>query len=173
MRRPFSTFAAVIIAVASLSAQSSAPATTGTVQDNSMASLVTEVRLLRQAVETSTRSQVQVAALGVALSAEQSRIVQISTELTSVHAVSATATATRTNVERELTSLRRLESSTDLAAPMRQELPLQEQDAANRLELARNAEADAQAREATLTQTLQVEEARWADLVGQLQQFFK
>ena len=167
-----STWATVflgVIAVATLSAQSPSPAAS---QDGSMASLVSEVRLLRQAVETSTKSQVQVAALGVALSAEQSRMVQVSTELTAARAALSTAAATRVSLEHELTGIRQREASADLPPPMRQELSLQESATTSGLEAARTAESDAQAREVILTQSLQQEEARWTDLVGQLQQFY-
>ena len=49
------------------------------VPDGSMAALTSEVRQLRVAVEELTRSQTQTQALGVYLSVQQSRILQMAT----------------------------------------------------------------------------------------------
>src|SRR5438034_2077389 len=87
----------------------------------SLAALTSEVRQLRVAVEQSTRSQTQTQALGVYLSVQQSRILQVTTRLDSVRKELDTAAARSreiashlANIEAELTRVTEQQSRSAL-----------------------------------------------------------
>ena len=140
--------------------------------NGSLAALTAEIRQLRVAVEESTRSQTQTQALGVYLSVQQSRILQAATRLESARK------------ELDAVSLRSREIASQLenfqgeiirvTEPQRR---AQLEDANQQLksEQRRVAEQEqqARAREAELSQALQVEESRWTDLITRLEQLIR
>jgi predicted nucleic acid-binding Zn-ribbon protein len=138
----------------------------------SLTALTEEVRQLRLAVEESIRSQTQTQALGVYLSAQQSRIVQVASRLDAVRrdveAASdrSQAMATRmANIEdmlsrvTEPTERAALESENRQISRDQKRFSLQEQQARNR--------------ETELSQSLQIENDRWGDLIARLEQMIK
>jgi hypothetical protein len=138
----------------------------------SLAALTAEIRQLRLAVEDATRSQTQTQALGVYLSAQQSRLVQ----------VSARADAARK--ELDAVALRSREIGDRLAAVTEglrdasdQTIRLQLEDAGRELKREQASIAAQQVllqgREDELSQMLQVEHARWTDLISRLEQLIK
>jgi hypothetical protein len=140
--------------------------------DGSMAALVAEVRQLRAAVETSTRTQTQTQALGVYLSAQQSRIAVIGSRLDAVRAELVAAKG-------------RARDTASLVAHAQRELA-QAADAGDRSQAdglyqmfkqqadrAAETEQDLRRREADVAQSLQLEEQRWAELIGRLEQTIK
>ena len=140
--------------------------------NGSLAALTAEIRQLRVAVEESTRSQTQTQALGVYLSVQQSRILQAATRLESARK------------ELDAVSLRSREIASQLenfqgeivrvTEPQRR---AQLEDANQQLKSEQRSVAEqeqqARAREAELSQALQVEESRWTDLITRLEQLIR
>ena len=140
--------------------------------NGSLAALTAEIRQLRVAVEESTRSQTQTQALGVYLSVQQSRILQGATRLESARK------------ELDAVSLRSREIASQLenfqgeivrvTEPQRR---AQLEDANQQLKFEQRRvveqEQQARAREAELSQALQVEESRWTDLITRLEQLIR
>jgi len=138
----------------------------------SLAAVTAELRQLRLAVEESTRSQTQTHALGVYLSAQQSRLVQVSARLDAARR------------ELDAVTIRSRETSTDLANTEDALLRVAKPEAKSQLEMQGRMlkhELDkvapqlqqAQTREAELSQMLQAEEARWTDLIARLEQLVR
>jgi chromosome segregation ATPase len=137
--------------------------------DGSLAALTAELRQLRQAVEQLTRSQTQTQALGVYLSAQQSRIVQVAARLDSAQKDLDSASLRAQQVQSQLavfsTELQRV------VEPQKRDA-LEDALRATRAEQ-RSVELalqQARSRESELSQALQVEESRWNDLISRLQQ---
>ena len=140
--------------------------------NGSLAALTAEIRQLRVAVEESTRSQTQTQALGVSLSVQQSRILQAATRLESARK------------ELDAVSLRSREIASQLENFQGEILRVTEPQRRAQLEDANQQlkfeqrhvveqEQQARAREAELSQALQVEESRWTDLITRLEQLIR
>ena len=137
----------------------------------SIGALVAEVRQLRLAVEESTRSQSQTQALGVYLSAEQSRLIQLSSRLDAVRTQLAGVTAR---------SLQAANYLADGRAAVLLHMSHAVTDGLGMVEMFKQ-QADAVAdeeqqirnRESELVQSFQTEEARWIDLVTKLEQLVR
>ena len=140
--------------------------------NGSLAALTAEIRQLRVAVEESTRSQTQTQALGVYLSVQQSRILQAATRLESARK------------ELDAVSLRSREIASQLENFQGEILRVNEPQRRAQLEDANQQlkfeqrhvveqEQQARAREAELSQALQVEESRWTDLITGLEQLIR
>jgi hypothetical protein len=123
-------------------------------------------------VEESTRTQAQTQALGVYLSAQQSRIVQLAARVD---------TARReldelTSRSRELASgLSAMESQLLRVADPAERVALENASQGMKAEQQSVAfqEQQVRAREAELSQALQVENSRWADLISRLEQLIR
>jgi hypothetical protein len=134
----------------------------------SLAALTAEVRQLRQAVEDSTRTQSQMQAVGVYLSAQQSRMVQLSQQLDALRRDLPAAA-----VRRQQTAALATAAQAELAEPM----PPAElagrrqmfQSFKEHADLAAQHEQQLQQRQSALLQMLQQDEARWADLIAKLE----
>lgn len=135
----------------------------------SLAELTTEIRQLRFAIEQSTRTQTQAQALGIFLSAQQSRILQVTARLDAARKELdglAHQSAAQTNAVTALeTELARTTDPNERAA-------LEQRAAGLKLELKAVAamEQQARTREAEMLQAWQQEEARWNELIARLQQ---
>src|SRR6187401_2394334 len=140
--------------------------------NGSLAALTAEIRQLRVAVEESTRSQTQTQALGVYLSVQQSRILQGATRLESARK------------ELDALSLRSREIASQLENFQGEIIRVTEPQRRAQLEDANQQlkseqrhvveqEQQARAREAELSQALQVEESRWTDLITRLEQLIR
>jgi len=136
--------------------------------DGSMAALTAEVRELRLAVQQFAQTQSQTQALGVYLSVQQSRILQVSSQLETAR--------------RELDGVSRQSSDvTSKLADLEEELPrisdpmqrnaVQEAIREMRREqaLATAQEQQLRNRELELSQTMQTEESRWSSLLTRLE----
>ena len=136
--------------------------------DGSMAALTAEVRELRLAVQQFAQTQSQTQALGVYLSVQQSRILQVSSQLDTTR--------------RELDGVSRQSSeTTSRLAVLEEELPrtsdptqrnaVQEAIREMRREqaLAAAQEQQLRNRELELSQTMQTEESRWSSLLTRLE----
>jgi len=138
----------------------------------SLAALTTEVRQLRLAVEDSIRSQTQTQALGVYLSAQQSRIVQVASRLDVVRSeLAGVSLASGSMATRLASNEDRLSQVTD----PKERLALEDQSRAMTLEQKTLSlhEQQARNRESELSQALQLENDRWADLISRLEQLIK
>jgi DNA anti-recombination protein RmuC len=137
-----------------------------------LAALTAEVRALRIAVEESTKNQTQTQALAVYLSAEQSRLVQVSSRLDAVRTELAAATSRFRELTDSLAS-----AQTRLATVIQPEMraDLEEMARAFKQQSDRAADQVRQltTRESELAQMFQTEEARWADLITRLEQTIK
>jgi len=138
----------------------------------SLTALTEEVRQLRHAVEESMRTQTQTQALGVNLSAQQSRIIQVSGQLDSaqrdLNAASERSQAMATRMARIEDMLSRVTEPPERTA-------LENENRAISLERKRFSwqEQQARNREAELSQSLQLENDRWTDLIARLEQVIK
>jgi len=138
----------------------------------SLAALTSELRQLRVAVEELTRSQTQAQALGVYLSVQQSRILQVATRLDSarkdlegVSIRSQEIASTLAGTADELSQVIDPERRAALEDAVRN---LKYEQATVRLR-----EQQARGRDAELSQALQLEESRWSDLISRLEQLIK
>jgi hypothetical protein len=140
--------------------------------DGSLAALTAEIRQLRLAVEEGTRSQAQTQALGVYLSAQQSRIMQ----------VAARADAVRKDLDdvaarsREMAA--RLANLTEVSQQVSDSKERNAMEAEGRMlkrELANVAvqQQQLQNRDDELSQMLQSENVRWTELIARLEQLLK
>lgn len=131
--------------------------------------LTGEIRQLRLAIEQSSRTQTQAQALGIFLSAQQSRILQVTARLDAARK------------ELDAMSQRSIEHANHVAALEEQILKVSDQheraamdDRSRQLKLEMKSiaaqEQQARTREAETLQAWQQEEARWNDLILRLQQ---
>jgi len=138
----------------------------------SLMALTEEVRQLRHAVEESMRSQTQTQALGVYLSAQQSRTLQVAGRLDMARRDVDSATDRSQGTATRLTNIEdRLSRVTD----EKERLALEEENRSIALERKRISVQEQQSRnrEAELSQALQLENDRWTDLIARLEQLIK
>lgn len=136
----------------------------------SLAAIASELRLLRQAVEKSTDTQTQIQALTAALSAQQSRLLQVSSRADELKKQFETAAKAHADVVQSITTNTNALAAGTLnvevrgaVADMVKEMRVQEQHLAA---------DEAQAR-AALTEAegaVQAELSRWTDLMTRLDQ---
>jgi chromosome segregation ATPase len=136
--------------------------------DGSMAALTAEVRELRVAVQQFAQTQSQTQALGVYLSVQQSRILQVSSqlevarrELDGVSRQSSEVTSRLSDLEDELPRLSDPTKRTAVEEAIR-EMRREQAIAAAQEQQLRN-------REIELSQTMQTEESRWSSLLTRLE----
>jgi chromosome segregation ATPase len=137
--------------------------------DGSLSGLTAELRQLRVAVEQLARSQTQTQALGVYLSAQQSRIVQVAARLDSAQkdldSASLRAQEMQSRMALLSTDLQRVVEPQERAALEDGLRGIRSEQRVVDIEL-----QQARNRESELSQTLQIEEARWKDLISRLEQ---
>ena len=137
----------------------------------SLAAVAAEIRQLRVAVEESTRTQTQTHALGVSLSAQQSRLAQVAARLDVTRRELDRLTAESRQVAAEVTNN---EDEMQTAKPEhRSQLQMSVKFLQQHAEKLAGQLQQAQARELEAAQLLQAEEARWADLVGRMEALIK
>ena len=136
----------------------------------SLGELTSEIRQLRFAIEQSSRTQTQAQALGIFLSAQQSRILQVTTRLD-------TARKELDTIARQSTAPRQsvgvYSKSRSRKYPIPTSAPrFEDRSKGLKLEMKAVAAQEQQARthEAEMLQAWQQEEARWNDLIARLQQ---
>jgi chromosome segregation ATPase len=144
----------------------------GTDASGSLAALTTEVRQLRIAVQELARSQTQSQALGVYLSVQQNRLTQAAAQLD----------AARKDVEGSTLRLGELSSKAgELELALQRTVAPQEREAIEQMTGVTKREQSSAARQAQqaqtrydeLSQSVQLEESRWSDLVSRLEQLLK
>jgi len=136
--------------------------------DGSMGALTAEVRQLRLAVQQFAQTQSQTQALGVYLSVQQTRLLQVSSQLESarleldgVARQSNEVTGKLAELEEELPRLSDLTKRTAVEEAIR-EMRREQQ-------LATAREQQLRSRELELSQTMQTEESRWSSLLTRLE----
>jgi hypothetical protein len=137
--------------------------------DGSLAALTAEVRQLRLAVEQVSRTQTQTQGLGVYLSVQQSRILQVANRLNAVQQDLDAATVRSQDLE---TRVATLTTELNRASEPQARAALEDQLRAFKAE-GRHVDLElqqARSRESELTQALQLEESRWNDLISRLEQ---
>lgn len=136
--------------------------------DESMAALTAEVRQLRVAVEQLARSQAETQALGMTLSAQQGRILQMTQQLDTVRKEIAAATAGSEGLEARLAGFRdELSRATEPGERAGFESALRSLEAERaRLELESQ---QARSRENNLSRALALEENRWSDTLERME----
>ena len=135
----------------------------------SLAALTSEIRQLRLAIEQSTRTQTQAQALGIFLSAQQNRILQVTTRL---DAVRKEVDATTQRSTDHATRLARLEKALELVTDPNERTAIEDESRGLKLAIKTISaeEQQARVREAEMLQAWQQEEARWNDLIARLQE---
>jgi hypothetical protein len=134
----------------------------------SLAALTAEVRQLRLAVEDGTKRQAEVQALGVSLSAQQSRMVQLNARIDAARAELASAEQRAKQSAFFVQNAQKDMASTDpqdrtQAAEMLPLFKQQADEAAAAIDRLRGRESD-------LEQAMRIEEQRWSDLINRLEQ---
>lgn len=136
----------------------------------SLAAIAAELRLLRQAVEKSTETQTQIQALTAALSAQQSRLMQVSARAEALRKDVETTTASHAQVSEYVTRLAAQLASGQLSPEARNQTSIEltaaraeEQKAAEKESQVRNLVTEADA-------AVQAELSRWTDLMNRLDQ---
>ena len=141
------------------------------VADGSVAALTAEVRALRLSLEAAAKDQVQVQGLGVYLSVQKDRLLQVVARLDAARrdTASAVEAVRRTAGDLAMTEKYLAENPTlaaDRRADLERAIRMQKQEA----ERAQQTENDARLRETQAEQAVATEEARWTELVGRLEQ---
>jgi chromosome segregation ATPase len=136
--------------------------------DGSLAALTAEVRQLRVAVEQLARTQTEAQALGVALSAQQGRVLQVTQQLDAVRKDIDFAATNSRSFEEQIPNLsNEMSRSTDAARRDELESMLRAIQAEhNRAELELQ---QIRARESNLSRSLALEEKRWNDLLARME----
>jgi chromosome segregation ATPase len=165
-RRGAAVMAAIIITAgctAALFAQANEAAA------GSLGELTAEIRQLRIAIEQSTRTQTQAQALGIFLSAQQSRILQVTTRLDAARKELEAVARQSTNHASHLAGL---EEQIPKISDPNERAALEDRSKSLKLEMKAVAAQEQQVRirEAEMVQAWQQEEARWNDLIARLQQ---
>lgn len=164
------------IAVATLAMLATAAVTTWAqapqdLTPGTMTALISEVRQLRAAVEDGSKRQNETQAMSVYLSAQQSRMVQISQQLEAVRKELATVSGTTTQFQATMKSL--FGDTTSIDPDERKAAEGMLAMFKPQLEAAQKQEENLRAREAELAQALVTEDARWRELIGRLEQMIK
>jgi len=138
----------------------------------SLAALTAEVHQLRLAVEESARQQTQTQGLSVYLSAQQSRMVQLGARLDALRGELNAAAGRAREAARLLTT-----AQSDLAQSTQPQGRAEVEDSVRFFKQQADAAASQvdqlKSREAELALAMQTEEARWADLIGRLEQLIR
>jgi hypothetical protein len=136
--------------------------------DGTMAGLTAEVRELRLAVQQLAHTQSQTQALGVYLSVQQSRVLQVSSQLDAARTDLEGATLRTSELAAKLADL---EEELPRASDATQRNALQDGIRGLRREHTSMSAQEQQARnrELELSQSLQTEESRWSALISRLE----
>jgi hypothetical protein len=136
--------------------------------DGTMAGLTAEVRELRLAVQQLAQTQSQTQALGVYLSAQQSRVLQVSSQLDAARRELETAVFQTSEVGAKLAEL---EEELPRVSEPAQRNAIQDGLRGIRREhgLLSAKEQQVRNRELELSQSLQAEESRWSSLISRLE----
>ena len=137
--------------------------------DESMAALTAEVRQLRVAIEQLARSQAETQTLGMTLSAQQGRILQVTQQLDAVRKEIAAASAGSQGFEAQLAGFRdEISRVTEPGQRAGFESAMRGIEAErSRLELELQ---QARSRENDLSRALALEEDRWSDTLERMEQ---
>ena len=138
----------------------------------SLAGVAAEIRQLRAAVEESTRSQAQTQALGVYISAQQSRVAQLAGRLDAARRELDALTAQSRQIAADLTS-NEDQASRATKPELKSDFELQGRALKYELDKVTPQLQQAQTRESELSQMLHAEEARWTDLIARLEQLVR
>jgi chromosome segregation ATPase len=134
--------------------------------------LTAEVRQLRLAVEESTRAQGQTQALGVYLTVEQGRVVQVGARMDAARKDREDAEARIRVLARDLAAVQAALSG-PIEPEERRAIEVRLRGTKQELDDATAREQQARTREAEISQSLQLEEGRWNDLIARLEQLIK
>jgi hypothetical protein len=137
-----------------------------------LGALTSELRQLRVAVEELTRSQTQTQALGVYLSVQQSRIIQVTSRLDSARKDLEGASIRSRDIA---SSLADIDDQLPRVTEPKRRAALEDGIRDLKYEQVKVGlqEQQARSRETELSQALQVEESRWSDLISRLEQLIK
>jgi chromosome segregation ATPase len=136
--------------------------------EGSMAALTAEVRELRLAVQQLAQTQSQTQALGVYLSVQQSRVLQVSSQLDAARKELETTALQTSEVASKLADLEE-ELQRVSEAPQRNALQGGIRGLRREHGLLSAREQQARNRELDLSQSLQAEESRWSSLISRLE----
>ena len=159
----------VLVVVGAVFAQDKTTA----VSSEPMAVLTSEVRLLRLAIEKGTQAQTQIQGLSVYLSAQQSRLIQLSTRLDGLRRELDVAITQAGVANERAADVQKSLLSGQLDAVERKAVEGAQGAFKNELARATARENDLRNREAQAAGELQTELARWTDLIGRLEQAIK
>ena len=144
----------------------------GQANDNSMAALTNEVRQLRLAVQDAGRSQTQMQALSISLTAQHSRLSQVNDRLerttADLAAVSSKAAEARRMIAEAQAEVGRAKTA-DERAHATEMLNMFKQQTDSMIE----EENRLQLRQSELANQFRMEEQRWLELVAKLEEIIK
>jgi chromosome segregation ATPase len=138
--------------------------------DGSLAALTAEVRLLRAAVEKSTQIQTQIQGLGVYLSAQQSRLIQMSGRVEALRRELDAAVQQSQGLNAQIQQARETLTGGTLTPPERDAVQDMLTGLTRQLPQSTARENQIRARESEANADLQTELTRWSDLITRLEQ---
>jgi chromosome segregation ATPase len=144
----------------------------GTEPAGSLSTLTNEVKLLRQAVEKSTQTQSHVQAMAVYLSAQQNRLNQSAARADALRREFDEVSRNLREISRQLPDLERLVASGSLNTKPEQRAQTEDMVSALRSEVRALTpkEADLRARLAEADAAVQIDVARWNEMITRLEQ---
>jgi len=144
-------------------------AQTSDTSPGSLRELTAEIQQLRLAIEQSSRTQTQAQALGIFLSAQQSRILQVTTRLDAARKELDVLSQRATN---HASQVARFDDELPRVTDPKQRAEYEDRSRSLKAEMKMIGaeEQQARVREAEMLQAWQQEEARWNDLIARLQQ---
>lgn len=166
------TFAAAIVVLAAAAAATTWAQGLGPSSAGSLAELTAEVRQLKVALQDASRSQNQMQALNISLTAQQSRLAQVSARLdTAEEDLQQAMSRTREAVTVISTAQNETKpnSSVEERAQIAQMVKMFRQQA----DEAQAVENTARAKRDDLMNAFRAEEARWLQLVARLEEIIK
>jgi len=137
--------------------------------DSSLAALTAEVRQLRLAVQDLTRSQSETQALGLSLTAQQSRLQDADQRLAALRDEIVSATAVKEDLEARLADLL-VRQAREPSLERRAEIEGQVNDYRREQARVDRQLQQARGRENDLSREVQSEKTRWNDLMARLEQ---
>jgi hypothetical protein len=144
------------------------PAASG-LADGSVAALTAEVRALRLSIEDAAKNQQQVQGLGVYLSVQKDRLLQVTAMLASAQKDTAAAVEMTRRATAELSLWERTLNDPEQPADRRAVNEENVKNSKAAVERVKQAESEARNRESMAGQAAQTEEQRWNELIARLE----
>lgn len=141
--------------------------------DSGLASIASEIRLLRASIDRANEGQIQIQAISVYLTNEQGRLVQLGNRLDAIrHDLDIAAAASR-EASAAVTSTEAQLADAQLSPPVREQFERVLKSGQQVAALKADTEAQLRLREQQAQQEFQTERDQYTAMIARLQQFIK